>query len=124
VKSPGANHLATGIKAEQTALAYLESQGLRLIEKNFRSPYGEIDLILRDGEVLVFVEVRYRETDRFGNGAESITLAKRNRIIRTAKHFMAKRKLEDSLCRIDVVAASDAGNSGMQINWIKDAFEE
>ncbi len=124
MKPLSAKHLVTGVKAELFALEYLESRGLRLLEKNFRSPYGEIDLILQDMEVLVFVEVRYRDTDQYGDGAESITQTKRNRIIRTAKHFLAVRTLDDSICRFDVVSASSSGIQKMQINWIKDAFEE
>jgi putative endonuclease len=124
MKPPPAHHLIIGVKAEQIALEYLESMGLQLVERNFRSPYGEIDLILRDKEMLVFAEVRYRDTDRYGDGADSITLSKRNRIIRTAKHFLATRKQDDCICRFDVVSASNSGDSGMQINWIKDAFEE
>ena len=124
MESSSANHLAAGIKAEQFALAYLESQGLRLLEKNYRSPYGEIDLILGDKDVLVFVEVRYRSSDEYGGGAASVTQAKRARIMRTANHFLTTRALDDSICRFDVISASNSGSPEMQINWIKDAFEE
>lgn len=123
MKSP-AKHLVTGENAEKNALAYLEENGLQMLEKNFRSRYGEIDLIMRDGEMLVFVEVRYRETDHFGDGADSITVAKRNRIIKTANHFLTTRKLENSICRFDVVSASNSDDTRLQLKWIKDAFEE
>jgi len=122
--SSRAPHLVTGNKAEEIAFNYLSAKGLLLVEKNFRSRYGEIDLIMREGEILIFVEVRYRNTDRYGDGAESVTTAKQNRIIRTANHFLTIRKLDNNLCRFDVVSASNLGNSKMQIEWIKDAFEE
>jgi len=119
-----AHHIAVGKHAESAALKHLQEQGMVLVAKNFTCRYGEIDLIMKDREILVFVEVRYRKNDRFGSGAESITFPKRKRIITTARHFLAANKLENSDCRFDVVSANSPDNAGMQLHWIKDAFEE
>ena len=118
-----APHLQKGQLAEQSALAFLESKGLKLIERNYSYKTGEIDLIMLDNIVLVFVEVRYRNSDRFGTGADSITRAKRQRIINTAKHFLQRRKSLDELCRFDVISASRDSANGMKLNWIKHAFD-
>lgn len=115
-------HLWRGNKAEKTAEKYLLSQGLRALSRNYRCRAGEIDLLMRDAETLVFVEVRYRSNPAFGTAAESITAHKIQRIRRTAEHFLqAHRKLAYLYARFDVVAIS--GRSGKQdILWIKDAF--
>ena len=73
---------------------------------------------------VVFVEVRYRKTTRYGSGAESVSATKRNRLIKSANHFLTASKLGNSRCRFDVISASDPDNLGIQIDWIKDAFEE
>jgi putative endonuclease len=116
-------HLQTGQIAEQNALGFLQSRGLELVEQNYRSKTGEIDIIMRDQDTLVFVEVRYRKTDRYGSGAESVTAAKRRRIINTAKHFLMKKKYSDRPCRFDVISASGPANACMKLDWIKNAFE-
>jgi len=119
----GNAHLQTGQIAEQTALAFLQSRGLELVEQNYSFKTGEIDIIMRDQDTLVFVEVRYRKSNRYGSGAESITIAKRRRIINTAKHYLMKKKYTDQRCRFDVISASGQTNNGMKLDWIKSAFE-
>jgi putative endonuclease len=115
-------HLQTGQIAEQNALTFLQSRGLKLLEQNYRFKTGEIDIIMRDQDTLVFVEVRYRKSDRYGSGAESITIAKRRRIINTAKHFLMKKKYSEKPCRFDVISASGPTDDGMKLDWIKNAF--
>jgi putative endonuclease len=117
-------HITVGKQAEIAALKHLQEQGMILVAKNFSCRYGEIDLIMKDRKVLVFVEVRYRKNDSYGSGAESITFSKRKRIITTAGYFLAANKLENTDCRFDVVSANGPVNTGMQLHWIKDAFEE
>jgi putative endonuclease len=109
---------ARGREAETLVARYLESRGLRVLEHNFRVRGGEIDLICRDGKVLVFVEVRLRSRGDFGGAGASITLAKRQRIILAARHFLAGKAEGD--CRFDCVLL-DALDSRC-IEWLKNAF--
>ena len=112
---------AVGKAAEDAALAYLQQAGLKLVERNFRTRAGEIDLIMSDGNTLVFVEVRYRRTSQFGTGLESITAAKTGRIVRTASAYLQRGRLSDRNCRFDIVSISGKLGS-FDIDWIRNAF--
>ena len=109
-----------GAQAEQWAAQYLSGHGLKLIEQNYRSRYGEIDLIMRDGETLVFVEVRLRRNADFGGAAASIDARKQQRIIRTAQQYLSGLPRTPP-CRFDAVLMGDA--QGGQVAWLKNAFE-
>jgi putative endonuclease len=109
-----------GGAAESLAADYLERQGLKVLERNYRCRFGEIDLVARSGALLVFVEVRARESETFGGAAGSITATKRRRIVAAARHFLARRKV-DSACRFDVVLVC---GSEQRVEWITDAFGE
>ncbi len=111
-------HLLQGEKSEQQACDYLLKQGLQLIEKNFRSQYGEIDLIMKDVETLVIVEVRYRKSNKYGGALESISRKKQSRIISTTQYYLSTHKVKSSI-RFDVIAMSNNND----IHWIKDAFQ-
>ncbi len=113
--------LAAGRSAEDAALAYLQGRGLRLIERNYRCRLGEIDLIMGDGAGLVFIEVRYRASERFGGALESVDARKRARIVAAASHYMASREV-DRPARFDVVAIGP-GAGRLAIQWVKDAFQ-
>ncbi len=102
---------------EQHALSHLRKQGLRLVESNFSCKCGEIDLIMRDGASLVFVEVRQREGFAHGGAAASITPAKRRRIVNAAQVYLL-RFPQVPPCRIDVVAID-----GGQLDWLRDAIQ-
>lgn len=110
----------TGRVAEEKALEYLQKQNLQLIMRNYNCRLGEIDLVMRDGSCLVFIEVRSRTNLCFGGGIASITYAKKQKIIKSAYHYIMKHKLE-SQCplRFDVVSID--GKLG-EITWLKDAF--
>lgn len=109
--------------AENYACNFLCQQGLQLLEKNYRCRWGEIDLIMGDGPVVAFVEVRYRSASRFGTGADSITHAKCQRIIRTAEHYLQKHdKDNDMTCRFDVVSIGPNQTRG-ETTWLKNAFQ-
>jgi len=110
----------TGEAAERHALDYLTRQGLRLVVANYRSRFGEIDLILRDGDVLVFAEVRMRKNADFGGARASITPAKQARLIKTANQYLTQFA-HPPQCRFDAVLLG-APNSGA-IEWIKNAFD-
>ena len=120
-KWPKADHLATGQRAEDCALEYLQAQGLVLVERNFRCRGGEIDLIMREGITLVFVEVRFRSDRRFGGALASVGNHKQARLIHAASHYLAAKRI-DRPARFDVAAVSP--NQGkLEIQWIKDAFQ-
>jgi putative endonuclease len=109
-----------GDAAEDAALAHLQAAGLKLLQRNYRTPGrggGEIDLIMRDAEgTLIFVEVRQRAGAMFGGAAASISLTKRNRIIFAAKHYLMRLPRLPA-CRFDVVLVEN------KITWLKAAFE-
>ncbi len=110
-----------GAASEDQARNYLETQGLKTLNRNFRTRRGEIDLVMLDSDTLVFVEVRYRKGDRYGSAAESVTYTKQQRISSAAKQFLlSRKKWNRHPCRFDVVAIS--GAEPVHIDWIKDAF--
>ncbi len=108
---------------EQKAADYLYRCGLRLIEKNFLAKGGELDLVMQDGPSIVFVEVKYRETQRYGHAAEMVTRQKQQRLIKAANWWMLKRGLNTDTTdfRFDVIAIH---NNGHHIEWIKNAITE
>ena len=108
-----------GVQAEDLAAAYLERQGLKLKARNYACRLGEIDLVLLDGSTIVFVEVRQRSSRAFGGAAESITARKRNKLVATARHFLARERTLPP-CRFDAVLVDGDGG----IEWIRDAFSE
>ena len=114
---------ARGRAAEHAAVRHLESHGLRLLVRNYRCRLGEIDVIARDGVTTVFVEVRYRRSERYGGALESIDGRKRGRIVRAAQHYLQSRSdRRDPACRFDVVLVS--GNMKTpRIDWIANAFQ-
>jgi len=111
-------HLLRGEKSEQLACQYLLKQGLHLVDKNFRCKYGELDLIMKDSETLVIVEVRFRKSNKYGGALESISKKKQSRIITTTQYFISSNKI-NSQVRFDVITMS----SDTDINWIKNAFQ-
>lgn len=113
-----------GKAAEEIACNHLKKNGLTFIDKNFFSRYGEIDLIMKDQETLVFIEVRYRKNMDYGGALESITRSKQKKIQSTALYYMQKKGGEFNT-RFDVVALT--GNNinkqdNLSIEWIKNAF--
>lgn len=117
------NSYQRGQAAEQLALCYLEQQGLRLIKQNFHSHQGEIDIIMRQGESLVFVEVRQRSRHDYGSALESITPKKQHRIIQTAHYYLQRNpQQKNDPCRFDVVVIEPLSGEE-KIQWIKNAFQ-
>ena len=107
-----------GARAEDLCAELLRRAGLRVLARNWRCRHGEIDLIAEEGRTLIFAEVRYRASARFGGAAESITDAKRTRIVAAAGLYLAGRPQAD--CRFDVLLL-DALRGG-RIHWIRNAF--
>ena len=112
---------ADGAKAEALAASYLESQGLAIIARNVRSRFGEIDLVARDQETLVFVEVRFRNSQRFGGAAASITAAKLSRMNAAALHYLATLNRSPPPCRIDAILLSTLDTRG--IEWLRNVAD-
>jgi putative endonuclease len=106
-----------GDAAEERALRFLQQHGLTLIERNFRCKGGEIDLVMREGNSLVFVEVRKRADTKHGGAAASVTSRKQARLVIAAHIFLQRYKLPPA-CRFDVIAI-DAGT----MEWLKNAIE-
>lgn len=110
---------ATGDRFEAAARQFLEARGLRVVQVNFLCRHGEIDLVMRDGDTVVFVEVRYRRGGAFGGAAASVTAAKRRRLISAAHIWMAGRPRDARRpCRFDVIAFE-----GERAEWIRNAFD-
>ena len=107
-----------GGAAEEIAARYLVRHGLAILARNYRCRGGEIDLVARDGDTLVFVEVRLRRSQRFGGAGASVDARKQSRVVVAARHYLADRG--DVPCRCDVVAL-DALDPA-RIEWIRDAF--
>lgn len=121
--TPAASHTAVGREAEYAACEFLQAHGLKLLERNFRVSGGEIDLVMSDGEVVVFVEVRARQHGGFMHPAESITRRKQRRIINAGTRYLQRtRRLHTTRSRFDVVCITGA-QSDRKLEWIKGAFE-
>ena len=113
----------TGKDAELRACQYLTEQGLELIEQNFHCRYGEIDLVMRDQQTIVFVEVRFRKSQGLVDGAESISATKQLRLIRSASYYLQKKKFSVAVpARIDVIAVT-LNNMQHQFDWIRNAIQ-
>jgi len=111
-----------GEQAEQLACDYLQQQSLSLICKNYHCKRGEIDLIMQEGDSLVFIEVRYRKSAQFGSALESVNYRKQQKIILTAEHYLSQCDHSFLSYRFDVVAITPNHNRP-NIEWIKDAFQ-
>ena len=111
----------TGKDAEARACCYLQAQGLQLVQHNYHSRRGEIDLIMQDKDSLVFIEVRYRRQSRFGSAAESVNRHKQSKLIACANHYIQTYpEHARQACRFDVVSIDGNMDS---IEWIKNAFD-
>ena len=114
-----------GQDAELACCKYLQQQGLKLLAKNYHGRRGELDLVMRDKNTVVFVEVRYRKNDSFGGALESVTSSKQQKLRITAEQYLQQETRLDN-GRFDVVAMSDkVQNNDSDIysfEWIKNAF--
>lgn len=108
-----------GALAEQLAAQYLQQHGLKLLQANYRCRFGEIDLILQDGDTHVFAEVRLRSGSAFGGAAASIDARKQAKLVRTAQHYLSGFQRIPP-CRFDAILLQSTDIN--QIEWIKNAF--
>lgn len=112
------NKRRIGSRYEEQAAAYLRQQGLIIQAQNYRNRYGEIDLIAKDGDYLVFIEVKYRRDEDKGNPFEAVSGGKQQRIRNTARYYLYQHRYrEETPCRFDVI-----GILAREIRWIKNAF--
>ena len=116
------NSRLSGAHWEKAAESFLRDHGLKLLQRNFTSRFGEIDLIMEDDKTIVFIEVKYRKSNQHGSGAAAVTYQKQGKISRTAAWYLAKNsRRAEQICRFDVISINpqirDHG-----INWIRNAF--
>lgn len=112
---------ASGRDAEDLACAFLQQNNLTLLERNFRCAAGEIDLIMRDGDTVVFAEVRARRSDTYGRGADTVDQRKQAKLAATAALWLQARK-HNGACRFDVISISLASQPHT-LDWIANAFD-
>jgi putative endonuclease len=121
--STGKNSYLRGRWAEQTALEFLLHEKLKLLERNFRSIFGEIDLIMQDKNIICFIEVRYRSDNHYHTALESINERKCKRIIITSQQYLTQNRTAAHMdCRFDIVVLSGPQENST-IKWIKNAFQ-
>ena len=117
---PRTSRAVSGDAAEDVALAQLRSAGLELLARNVRYPFGELDLVMREGATLVFVEVRLRRGEGFGGAAASVDRNKRRKLARAAQAWLVQhRQFARAPCRFDVVAI---GTDTDRCDWLRAAF--
>jgi len=112
-----------GAQGERIAGAHLEAHGLVIEARNYRTRFGEIDLIARDGEETVFVEVRTKRSAAYGTPEESITLRKQARLVRTAQQYLAQHGRTGSSWRVDLVAITLQSDGPAHIVHVESAVE-
>lgn len=116
-----ANARARGMRIERLAAEWLTTRGLSLIASNQQFKGGELDLIMSDGETLVFVEVRYRADTRYGHPLETVTATKQRRLVHAARFYLARNRLSCP-CRFDVLAVTGTPPE-LDFEWVQGAFE-
>ncbi|TVT85115.1 YraN family protein [Pseudomonas sp. H3(2019)] len=118
---PDRSRQQSGRDAESQALKHLQQQGLRLLAQNWLCKRGELDLVMLDGDTVVFVEVRYRQNTQWGGALGSIDARKRQKLILAAQYFLQRElRWANSPCRFDVVAID---GSAAHLNWLRNAFD-
>jgi putative endonuclease len=116
------NPLTIGRSGEQSAERFLCRKGMAVVARNYRCPQGEIDLVMRDGDTLVFVEVRQRASTAYGSPLETVSAAKQRKLTAAAQHFLLSQKISSrQALRFDVIGIV-SGDAGETMDWIANAF--
>lgn len=123
LERPARNRRQLGTRLEKIASYYLEQQGYETLYRQYRCPLGEIDLVMRDGNTTVFVEVKGRHTERFGLPREAVDWRKRRRLWRVAEHFLQNHNYQSTAWRFDVVEIYLLPAGRCRINHIPAAFD-
>jgi putative endonuclease len=112
-----------GQSAESEAERFLRRKGYRILERNARSFYGELDLVAQSGDIVVFVEVKARRTPAFGGAPYAVDVKKRERLIRLAAHYLSRNRMRNRHCRFDVLLCRGGMGGTTAIEHIENAFE-
>jgi len=112
----------SGKAAEDAAARHLRASGYKILERNFSTPVGEIDIVALDGEVICFVEVRSHSVDDFGSALEALTKKKQRKVARAAQAYLRRRRMENARMRFDFAAVELASDGSHEVNVIKSAF--
>jgi putative endonuclease len=112
-----------GQEGESVAERYLRRKGYRILARNARSSVGELDLVVEDGAVLVFVEVKARHTDAFGGAVYAVHRHKQDKLIQLAAQYLARHHIKNRPCRFDVVLVQGSEANDPQVDHIQNAFE-
>lgn len=112
-----------GQKGEKQAAKYLKKKGYKLVTANYRCQYGEIDLIAKDADILIFVEVKTRTSTDFGDPAAAVDYRKQKQISKVAHHYLVTHHNDDVDARFDVISVLSANGKKTEIEHIIDAFE-
>ena len=112
-----------GQEGESVAERYLRRKGYRILERNARSSVGELDLVVEDGAVLVFVEVKARHTDAYGGAVYAVHRRKQDKLIQLAAQYLARHHIINRPCRFDVVLVQGSEAHDPQVDHIQNAFE-
>ncbi len=118
----GSNNIEKGKKGEDIAAACLRKEGYRIIERNYRCLYGEVDIIAMDAGDVVFIEVKSRKSDNFGSPEEAVNIIKQRKISKVALNYLQKKGLTDHNARFDIVAIRFMPQ-GNRVKIIKNAFD-
>ncbi|MFN3234697.1 MAG: YraN family protein [Gammaproteobacteria bacterium] len=117
------NNKKRGQQFEKQALAFLKRKGLKLVRENYNCRMGEIDLIMKEHDTLVFIEVRYRNTTQFGTPAETVDHRKQHRLTRAAQIFLrSNQEYQEDPARFDIIGITDY-NGNLEFEWHKNALE-
>jgi putative endonuclease len=111
-----------GNQGEQLAVQFLQNRHIKILKQNFRTRFGEIDIIAKDKETICFVEVKTRSNQEYGEGVEAISKSKKKKIAHVAIHYLSQNNLEESPVRFDVISIELKGHTH-KINFFQDAFE-
>ena len=119
---PSDNRQSLGKRGEDLACAELRRRGYAILARRYRTRFGEIDIVAREGDTFVFVEVKARTTSRFGEGAAAVTGGKQRRIGQMALDYMLRRRVSECPCRFDVVSV-DLSSAQPVVEVYRDAFD-
>jgi len=123
IEEESMDRIGLGKKAEEAAALYLRNQGYKIIERNFRCSFGEMDIIAEDGDVLVFVEVRSRRSSAYGLPQETVAWLKQQKLRRLAVYYLKIKNAGEKKCRFDVIGILFNQNAEIKsLDLIQDAF--
>ena len=116
------NTRKTGAVAEDAAIKYIVANGIEPVERNYTTPYGEADIIAKEGSVFVFIEVKARRNQKYGSPADAVTKRKKLRYLNIAQYYFMSKSIRDYEVRFDVAEVYISGGK-FNVNYIKNAFD-